>query len=160
MDLCDERTFRETTLKTLYIDMDDVICDFSKAHRGARLSDPDTAFPQSKPGFFLQLEPIENAIESVNELRDLFEVYVLTAPSTRNPHCYTEKRVWIENQFGYPFTKRLIINPNKGLMIGEFLIDDRVKGNGQDLFRGELIQFGSQRYPDWSTVMEYLKSCV
>ncbi|MCL4169033.1 UNVERIFIED_CONTAM: hypothetical protein GTU68_016356 [Idotea baltica] len=98
-----------------------------------------------------------DAINIVNELRSDFDVYVLTAPSTRNPHSYTEKRLWIETYFDYAFTKRLIISPNKSLLIGDYLIDDYARGKGQDKFEGSLIHFGTSRFPDWQAVNQYLR---
>ena len=103
-----------------------------------------------------RLEPIPNAIAAVNKLREIHNVFVLTAPSTRNPHCYTEKRIWIEEQFDYAFTKKLIISPDKGLLKGDYLIDDHADGKGQNRFEGMLIQFGSEAFADWETVLKYL----
>jgi len=45
---------------------------------------------------------------------------------------------------------------NKGLLKGDYLIDDYVAGRGQENFEGELIHFGSEQYPDWSSVTKYL----
>ena len=81
----------------------------------------------------------------------------MTAPSTRNPLSYTEKRIWIEDKFDYEFTKKLIICSNKGLLKGNVLIDDYDQGKGQENFEGELIHFGSERYPSWKVVLSYLK---
>ncbi len=39
--------------------------------------------------------------------------------------------------------------------MGEYLIDDREKNGAKD-FKGELIRFGSERFPDWNAVTEYL----
>lgn len=140
----------------VYIDMDDVMCDYSTSLRHAQQKYPCVPFPQSLPGFYVNLHPIAGAIKAVNQLRETFNVYVLTAPSTKNPLSYTEKRLWIENHFGYPFTERLIISPNKGLLKGDFLVDDNASGKGQENFEGELIQFGSQSFPDWPTVLQRL----
>ena len=87
----------------IYIDMDDVLCDFSGSHRAHRANHHHINYPQSIPGFIENLRPLEGAIEAVNQLRGIetFEVYVLTAPSTRNPLSYTEKRIWIERYFDY-----------------------------------------------------------
>lgn len=144
--------------KVLYIDMDDVMCDFTGSYRSYRHTHPHVAFPQSIPGFFVNLKPIEGAIEAVRKLRECgnFDVYVLTAPSTRNPLSYMEKRIWIENQFGYEFTHNLIICANKGLLRGDFLIDDNFEGKGQEHFSGELIHFGSNRFPTWERVLNML----
>ena len=38
---------------------------------------------------------------------------------------------------------------------GHYLIDDREK-NGAKEFEGELIQFGSEKFIDWDTVLKYL----
>jgi len=43
----------------------------------------------------------------------------------------------------------------KNLNKGDFLIDDRTK-NGAGEFDGELILFGSEKYPDWEKVCDYL----
>ena len=143
-------------MKRIYVDMDDVLADFMKAFNESKVFNPELKFPQSQLGFFEKLEPIEDAIESVNKLREDYDVYVLTAPSNRNPHCYTEKRLWIEKHFDYDFTEKLIISSNKSLLIGDYLIDDYSEGKGQENFQGELIQFATEKYPNWQSVMEYI----
>jgi len=136
--------------------MDDVLCAYSAAHRHAITANPSIRYPQSVPGFFAALAPLDGAITAINELRGRFDVYVLTAPSTRNPHSYSEKRIWIEEHFDYPFTKKLILSPNKGLLRGDYLVDDHTAGKGQDTFQGMLIHFGSKTFPDWQAVLTYL----
>lgn len=142
-------------MKIIYVDMDDVLCDFLKAYHEGLKDNPELKFPQSQLRFFENLEPIEGAIKSVNKLRQDFDVYILTAPSNRNPHSYTEKRLWIEKHFGYQFTERLIISSNKSLLKGDYLIDDFSEGKGQENFEGELLQFASEKYPDWKSIIEY-----
>lgn len=144
----------------IYIDMDDVLCDYKRAFNNALKETPNIAFPQSQYGFYANLAPIEGAIESVKKLIDseVFDPFILTAPSTRNPFSYTEKRVWIEKHFGYEFTEKLIISPNKGLLKGDILIDDLVSGRGQEHFEGKILQFGSANYPDWQSVMKFIEN--
>lgn len=145
-------------MKIVHIDMDDVLCDYSGAHARIRKDFPLLDYPQSKTGFFLNLTPIQGALDAVGLLRDsdCLDVYVLTAPSTMNPQSYKEKREWIENNFDYEFTKKLIICPNKGLVKGHYLIDDNLHGKGQEDFEGEVIHFGSERYPSWGDVINKL----
>lgn len=142
----------------VYIDMDDVLCDFSGAFKAALMKNPNIAYPQSQYGFFTNLSPINDAIDSVKKLinSEQYNPYILTAPSFQNPLCYTEKRVWIEKYFGLEFTKKLIISPNKALLKGDYLIDDMSEGKGQDKFEGKLLQFGSSQYPDWPSVLKHL----
>jgi len=142
----------------IYIDLDDVLCDYSGAFNHAIALTPAISFPQSQYGFYANLEPIVSGIDVVNKLRQsaLFEPYILTAPSILNPLSYTEKRVWVEKHFGLEFTQRLIICDNKGLLKGDILIDDQVSGRGQEHFAGELIHYGSEQYPDWRAIEDYL----
>lgn len=148
--------------KIIYVDMDDVLADFTSAHRSMRRRTPEITYPQSVVGFFEHLTPIANAVESVNILRNesKFDLYVLTAPSCRNVHSYAEKRIWIEKYFDYEFTKKLIICANKSLLKGDVLIDDHLQGKGQEGFGGELIHYGSEKCPNWASVMAYLSSNV
>ena len=138
--------------------MDDVLCRFSKAHENDLKLNPEIKYPQSQYGFYQNLEPIEGAIEAVKVLINskIYTPYILTAPSVMNPLSYTEKRVWIEQYFGINFVERLIICSNKGLLKGAYLIDDHADGRGQEMFEGELIQFGSKPFLDWISVRKHL----
>jgi len=142
--------------KILYIDMDDVLCDFMLNFTKAKQDNPAEKWPQSKKGFWINLPPIENAISSVEKLKDKYDVYILTAPSVYNPVCYSEKREWIEKYLGFEMCHKLIISPNKALNKGDYLIDDYTEGKGQDLFEGELIHFTSDQFSTWKKVCDYL----
>ena len=142
--------------KIVYIDLDDTICKFTGAWRKHREENPDVQWPQSKEGFFLGLEPIEGAIESVNRLREIADVYILTRPSYLNPFCYIEKRLWVEKHFDLEFCKNLIICSNKALLKGDILIDDV---EWKD-FEGFQILFGSNVFPDWKTVLKTVESLI
>lgn len=95
---------------TVYVDMDDVLCDYSTKIREKKAQSSATPYPQSEPGFFRSLEPIEGALIAIDQLRSRkdIDLYILTAPSTKNPLSYTEKRLWIEDKFGYEMTSNLI----------------------------------------------------
>ena len=141
----------------IYVDMDDVMCEYTKAFNQCLSDSPQIAFPQSQYGFFSELGEVDGAIDAVNKLRNTatFDVYVLTAPSIHNPLCYTEKRVWIEKHFDMAFVEKLIISPNKGLLRGHYLIDDHNAGKGQENFEGQLIQFGGTEFSNWQSVVRY-----
>jgi len=149
----------------LYIDMDGVVADFSKAMEMHRpdwpvLSDEEKGAITDDvcggvPDFFLNLEPIEGAIETVNKLAKRFDVYFLSAAMWNVPQSYTEKRLWIEKHFGDGFRKRLILTHRKDLNIGHYLIDDRTS-HGAGRFNGEHIHFGSEKFPDWRAVENHL----
>lgn len=137
----------------IYVDMDSVLCDFQASYQAKLLADPAQIYPQSQYGFFANLAPIEGAIESFKELYERFDVYILTRPSFHNPLCYTEKRVWVEKYFGFEVCRKLILCGDKWLLKGDILIDDYPYVQ----FEGKLIQFATEEFPDWTTVMKYFE---
>ena len=145
--------------KIVYVDMDQTLCDFGASYLQYKQQHPEEAFPHSVPGFFIGLAPITGAIETyqwLNEREDI-DLYILTAPSIRNPHSYTEKRLWVEKHLGLNAVYKLIISPNKGLNKGHYLIDDYTEGKGQENFEGKILKFGSDEFPDWKSVQKFFK---
>lgn len=152
----------------LYIDMDGVMADFDKAiavllpnipmgdgpdyEERSRMVDEAV---KNHDTFFDDLKPMHFAIEAVEILRNHFEIYFLSTPMCNVPRSYMGKRIWIQKQFGEWADKRLILTHRKDLVIGDYLIDDRTK-NGAGEFKGELIQFGSDEYKDWHSILKYL----
>lgn len=67
------------------------------------------------------------------------------------------KVLWVTRYLDDVFHKRMVITHCKNLCKGDILIDDRGK-NGTSEFEGEWIQFGSDRFPDWKSVLDYLLS--
>jgi 5'-nucleotidase len=93
----------------------------------------------------------------VVKLKSRIKCFILTAPSIKNPHCYREKRQWVEKYLGMTAVNNLIISAHKGLHRGDYLMDDCASGKGQENFEGQLIQFGSTHYPDRSSVRTYFE---
>jgi 5'-nucleotidase len=143
----------------IYVDMDDVLCDFIGAYNKAKREFPDVLYPQSKPSFFHNLKPIEGTIEGFLYLysQKAFDVYILTAPSVYNPLCYTEKRLWVEDNLGFEVAHKLILASNKALFQGHYLIDDMDRGKGQEGFIGVHIHFGSQQFKTWHEIIQKFK---
>ncbi|MFC3679104.1 5' nucleotidase, NT5C type [Bacterioplanoides pacificum] len=143
----------------VYVDMDHTLCDYDEGFGRHQLKHPELKYPQSEPGLYISLKPLPNAIESFEWLmkHPALDVYILTAPSIQNPHCYSEKRIWVEEHLGMEAVRRLIISPNKGLNKGHYLIDDCAIGKGQENFEGELIQYGFGRFKDWKSVISFFK---
>ncbi len=142
-------------LETVYVDMDGVICNYHKAFK-EKWSEK-LQYPQSQYGFFLNLEPIEDAIESYKLLENYYDMVILTRPSIQNPLSYTEKRVWIEKYLGMEACEKMMLVPEKWRVIGEYLIDDNIHiGENGETFQGEHLHFGQDRFPNWKLVTEYL----
>ena len=146
--------------KIIYIDMDGVISDFSKARNEHPLGkqSPYKGRPDRIPNIYKDLDPIYNSIDSVNKIisNDKFDLFFLSTPPWDNPDAWTHKRLWIEKYFGNKVRHKLILSPRKDLNIGDYLIDDS-KFRGQPNFNGKWIEFGSERFPNWESVLKYLK---
>jgi 5'(3')-deoxyribonucleotidase len=63
--------------------------------------------------------------------------------------------MWVETHLGKSANKKLILCHNKGLVKGDFLIDDRI-ANGVADFEGEHIHFGTEQFSGWEDVLDYL----
>lgn len=110
----------------------------------------------NNPSIFLGLEPIEGADRAIRSLDDYFEIYFLSTPMWSLPESFTDKRLWIQRQYGDWAKERLILTHRKDLAIGDFLVDDN-KRRGVDKFQGEHIHiFTDPRFPDWKTTHDYL----
>ena len=142
-------------MKTIYIDMDGVLADFKSASDRDKIDFPEQKYPQSQIGFFLNLKPIEDSLESFVELEKYFNVWILTRPSVQNPLCYTEKALWVKNHLGIDVQRRTIMATDKSLLKGDYLIDDDTK-HGQTEFEGDHIHFGNTPFESWQKVVKYL----
>ena len=109
------------------------------------------------PGIFSKMTPVQGAIEAFQELSGLFDTYLLSTAPWENPSAWSDKLLWVKKYLGQPAYKRLILSHHKHLNHGDFLVDDRTK-NGVDRFQGRHIHFGTMEFPDWPTVVSYLKS--
>lgn len=142
--------------KILYVDLDGVLANIEKSFNEYKEKVPEQPYPQSQYGFFMELEPITNAIKKVKELGKKYDVWFLTAPSFKNLMCYTEKAYWIKKHFGDEWVEKLIICSDKSLLCGDYLVDDHDYGRGQNNFTGQLIHFGSKNFKNWNDVYRYL----
>ena len=146
-------------MKRVFIDMDNVLVDFqsgldqmseeTKAAYAGRLDEI--------PGLFAKMKPMPGAIEAVHELQKHYDLFILSTAPWKNPSAWSDKVEWVTKYLDDVFHKRLVITHRKDLCQGDYLIDDRGK-NGTSEFSGEWIQFGSERFPDWKSVLDYLTS--
>ncbi len=146
------------TKKILYVDMDNVLVDFPAAIKkldAATLAKYEGRLDEV-PGIFSLMPPMESAIDSYAQLSEWFDTYILSTSPWENPSAWSDKLHWVKQYLTDPAYKRLILSHNKHLNYGDYLIDDRLK-NGADRFQGELIHFKTELFPDWPSVMDYLR---
>ena len=144
-------------MKTLYVDMDNVIVDFKTGIE--KISEEEKVKYEGRydevPRIFSLMDPMEGAIEAFNKLSSKYDTYILSTSPWNNPSAWQDKIVWVQRFLEKPAYKRLILSHHKNLNRGDYIIDDRVK-NGVDEFEGEHIHFGSEKFPNWDTVLKYL----
>lgn len=137
--------------------MDNVLVDFASAI--ARLDSSVRKEYEGRldevPGIFALMDPMPGAIDAVQHLVKKYDVYILSTAPWKNPSAWADKVAWVTKYMDDVLHKRLILSHQKDLLKGDYLIDDRSK-HGADSFEGEWLQFGSERFPDWKAVEEYL----
>ena len=142
--------------KVLYIDMDNVLVNFASAFPKIdkdvfdQYDDKDDI-----PGLFALMDPMDGAIDAFKVLSDKYDVYILSTAPWDNPSAWSDKLEWVKKYLGDVAYKRLILTHHKNLNRGDYLIDDRL-ARGVSEFEGEFIHFGSEKFPDWDSVIEYL----
>ncbi|QBQ64485.1 hypothetical protein EXH44_09750 [Actinobacillus indolicus] len=147
--------------KIVYIDMDNVIVDFPTgiAKLDEKTRQQYVGNYDEVEGIFGLMEPMPKAIEAVHQLAEKYDIYVLSTSPWHNPSAWIDKIKWIHRYFGEDknsvLYKRVILSHHKNLNQGDYLIDDRT-ANGADKFKGEHIHFGTEKFPDWESVLKYL----
>lgn len=145
--------------KRVFVDMDGVLVDFES---GLEKVDPETRAKYGRridkiPGMFALMDPLPGAIDAWHRLCEKYEVHILSTAPWDNPTAWIDKRLWVEKYLGRSAWKKLTLSHNKHLLNGDFLIDDRT-ANGAGEFEGEHIHFGTEKFPGWDVVLEYLEA--
>ena len=144
--------------KLVYVDMDNVLVDFQSGldKTSEEVKKEYEGRLDEIPGLFGLMEPMSGAINAMHQLQERYDLFILSTAPWKNPSAWSDKVKWVTKYLDDVFHKRMIITHRKDLCIGDYLIDDRGK-NGTSEFKGEWIQFGSERFPDWKSVLDYLQ---
>ena len=151
--------------KIVLVDMDNVIVDFSKqfhsvwkmTHPDKKMAHPDTwnlfelerMYPlwekeiedlMHLEGFFLNMKPINGAIEGIKRISEYYDTFICTSPML-SEHCIKEKIQWIQEHLGNEWLKKLIVTKDKTVIYGYYLIDDKP------------VVTGSLSVPNWEHII-------
>lgn len=163
--------FLEVHMKSIAVDMDQVLADFlGKATKAfnARFNQNFTKedfevakieaiYPELADEFFLMINESdffrdfeledEDAVPVLKELNDHYEIYIATA-AMDVPGCFNAKYEWLLEHFPFLNPAHFIFCGDKKVVKADYLIDDNVRQ--LQSFTGEGILY-SQRYNEQCT---------
>lgn len=156
----------------VFFDMDNVLVDFKSgldkvdAETKAKYNDDGTGKPHYDdiPGLFSLMDPMPGAIEAVKAIAasNKYDLYILSTAPWGNPSSWSDKLEWVKKHLDsdHPqgvFYKRIVLSHHKNLCANAnaWLIDDRTL-HGSTEFGERFIHFGSDRFPDWQSVLKQL----
>lgn len=115
------------------------------------------------PGIFSLMDSMPGAIDAVHQLQSMgYDLYILSTAPWGNPSAWSDKVAWVTKHLDDVFHKRMIITHCKGLLANHtdaYLIDDRSEHGASD-FGDHHIQFGSEHFPDWQSVVAFFKKLI
>ena len=143
--------------KRVFVDMDNVLVDFESGltQVSEEVKQKYEGRLDEIPGLFGLMKPMPGAIDAMHELQKHYDMFILSTAPWKNPSAWSDKVTWVTKYLDDVFHKRMVITHRKDLCQGDYLIDDRGK-NGTSEFAGEWIEFGSEKFPDWNSVLVYL----
>jgi 5'(3')-deoxyribonucleotidase len=155
----------------LNVDMDDTMYDFFGATK-CIYSKTILEYKMWDKDFFLNLKPLPGAQGAIFELLRMgFDVRVLSQPLAESPESYSDKVKSVSIHFPQLYNK-IILTQDKGLCLGDYLIDDNLKWKEPfEKNGGKFIHFsyGGHTYKDrweecpdpeqsWRQIVEYFRS--
>ena len=145
------------TKKILYFDMDNMLMNFQSGldQLSEEVLQQYEGQLDNIPSVFSLMKPLDGALEAYTILASTYDSYILSTAPWGNISSWSDKAAWVQTHLGDSAKKRLILSHNKNLNIGDYLIDDRT-ANGAAQFMGEHIHFGSAKFPNWNSVLDYL----
>ena len=143
--------------KRLIVDMDGLLADvyqqfinFEEKESGKRIQLSEVtgineieAFPNGKihvrqEGFFRTAPVIPEAVETLKELQNKYEVFIVSA-AMEFPNSLREKYDWLEEHFPFISWKHIVLCGYKTIVKGDIMIDDHFKN--LDYFEGRTLLF-------------------
>ena len=76
-----------------------------------------------------------------------------------NPSAWSDKLFWVRRYLGQSAQERPILSQHKHLNDAHYLVDDW-RNNGADRFKDVHIHSGTADFPDWPSVVHFLKNKI
>ena len=144
--------------KIVYFDLDNTLVNFQSAidELPLQVKESYNGELDNVPGIFSKMKPIDEMVQLFNKMADdtRYDVYILSTSPWDNPTAASEKVEWVKKYLPKAY-KNVILSHHKHLNVGDYLIDDRT-ANGAGEFGGELIQYGTEKFPTAQSIKTYL----
>ena len=144
--------------KIVYFDMDNTLVNFQSGidQIPIEVQKDYEGHLDDVPGIFAKMKPIDEMVELFNQMAEdeRYDVYILSTSPWDNPTAASEKVAWVKKYLPKAY-KNVILSHHKHLNVGDYLIDDRT-ANGAGEFGGELIQYGTEKFPTAESIENYL----
>jgi len=142
----------------VYVDLDGVVADIATAVQKYKdnhpwVEDTDEIYDMLD---FESIPVMAGAKEFIAELMKNYQVFFASTAPWNQPEAWLSKRIWCAVHFPKMY-KKLILTHRKDLLMGNYLVDDRTK-NGASSFSGKFIHFGTEKYPDFKSVLSYIQT--
>ena len=117
-----------------------------------------------KPGFFIDMEVMPDAVEVIKKLHERFDIFVVSA-ATEFPNSLKEKIDWLAEHFPFISWKNIVLCGDKTIISADFLIDDHEKNLRP--FKGKALMFdaihnqkveGFQRFKSWRAIEAFFEN--
>jgi len=143
-------------MKILYLDLDGVVVDIvshAKSRHGENVNiGKATSFDKD---LFLNPPMIEGALDAITKLSEHYNLFFLSTAPWSNTNSWSHKRIWLQENLGKLAWKRLILSHRKDLLMGDYLVDDRIH-NGAGDFKGLHIHFRQEGFENWEKTLNFL----
>jgi 5'-nucleotidase len=94
-----------------------------------------------KPGFFIDMEVMPDAIDVIKKLHERFEIFIVSA-AIEFPNSLKEKVDWLTEHFPFISWKNIVLCGDKSIITADYLIDDHEKN--LRTFKGKTLMFDAQ----------------
>lgn len=123
-----------------------------------------------QPGFCESLPRYQGAVEAVQAIREVADVYFVTSPMVGSRFWMPERETWLRNHFGANH-REIVFCAAKQIIVGDILIDDRPQNVGdwkkahnngrailwaQAFNRSDPVPDGVVKTNSWEVVRDFL----